>query len=104
MMKRLPRRWRCSSGCRGGALGQQPYPNRIIHMMQGFPPGGNVDIIARILATRWRRASASRSWSRPSPAWPARLPPKPSRAAEPDGYTLLVLPSAHPAYGALRRT
>ena len=34
---------------------------------------------------------------------PVRWPPKPSRAADPDGYTLLVLPSAHPAYGALSK-
>ena len=37
-------------GLSSGALAQpQPYPNRIIKMLQGFPPGGNVDIIARIL-------------------------------------------------------
>ena len=28
----------------------QNYPNRIIKIMLGFPPGGNVDIIARMLA------------------------------------------------------
>ena len=33
-----------------GALAQQAYPNRIIHLMQGFPPGGNVDIVARLMA------------------------------------------------------
>ena len=27
------------------ALAQQDYPNRIIKILQGFPPGGNVDII-----------------------------------------------------------
>src|SRR6476659_1655126 len=58
-------------GLSSGALAQpQPYPNHIIHMLQGFPPGGNVETIAR---------------------------------ADPDGYTLLVLPSAHPAYAALAK-
>src|SRR5262249_41420189 len=27
----------------------QDYPNRLIKIIQGFPPGGNVDLIARIL-------------------------------------------------------
>ena len=27
----------------------QDYPNRMIKMIHGFPPGGNVDIIARLL-------------------------------------------------------
>ena len=34
-----------------GAASAQSYPNRLIKFMQGFPPGGNVDIIARILAS-----------------------------------------------------
>ena len=33
-----------------GAASAQTYPSRIIKFMKGFPPGGNVDIIARILA------------------------------------------------------
>ena len=28
----------------------QNYPSRVIKIMLGFPPGGNVDIIARLLA------------------------------------------------------
>ena len=33
-----------------GAWRSRTIPNRLIKIMQGFPPGGNVDIIARILA------------------------------------------------------
>jgi hypothetical protein len=33
----------------------QNYPNRVIKIMQGFPPGGNVDIIARILANEMEK-------------------------------------------------
>ena len=28
----------------------QDYPNHLIKVIQGFPPGGNVDVIARIMA------------------------------------------------------
>ena len=30
--------------------GAQDYPNRLIKLMHGFPPGGNVDVLARIVA------------------------------------------------------
>ena len=65
------------------AAAQQDYPNRIIKLMQGFPPGGNVDIIARILGHEMEKAWASRSWSRPSPVLPGRSPPRRSREAMP---------------------
>ena len=48
-MKRIVAAIAVLVGLSCGALAQQAYPNRIIHLMQGFPPGGNVDIIARIL-------------------------------------------------------
>jgi len=32
------------------AFAQLDYPNRPIHLIAGYPPGGNIDIIARILA------------------------------------------------------
>lgn len=34
----------------------QTYPNRIIKVTQGFPPGGNVDLIARILSTEMEKS------------------------------------------------
>ena len=41
----------CSLGARALAQAQaQDYPNRLIKIVTGFPPGGNVDAVARILA------------------------------------------------------
>ena len=34
----------------------QDYPNRLIKIIQGFPPGGNVDLISRILAAEMEKS------------------------------------------------
>jgi tripartite-type tricarboxylate transporter receptor subunit TctC len=86
-----------------GAAAAQEYPNRPIKFLHGFPPGGNVDIIARLWATRCRKGSASRSSSRPSPGVAGSLAAETVARSDPDGYTLLVVPSAHPAHGALSK-
>jgi tripartite-type tricarboxylate transporter receptor subunit TctC len=86
-----------------GSAGAQDYPNRLIRFMHGFPPGGNVDIIARLLGAEMSKTLGQ------SIVIEARVGGAGSLAAEqvarsaPDGYTLLVLPSAHPAHGALSK-
>jgi tripartite-type tricarboxylate transporter receptor subunit TctC len=91
-------------GLSGGALAQQqPYPNHIIHMMQGFPPGGNVDIIARILAHEMEKSLGQSIVVEAKPGLAGALAAETIARADPDGYTLLVLPSAHPAYAALAK-
>jgi tripartite-type tricarboxylate transporter receptor subunit TctC len=91
-------------GLSGGALAQQqPYPNHIIHMMQGFPPGGNVDIIARILPHEMEKGLGQSIVVEAKPGLAGALAAETIARADPDGYTLLVLPSAHPAYAALAK-
>ena len=91
-------------GLSSGALAQpQPYPNHIIHMLQGFPPGGNVDIIARILAHEMEKSLGQSIVVEAKPGLAGALAAETIARAEPDGYTLLVLPSAHPAYAALAK-
>src|SRR6476620_6454708 len=81
----------------------QDYPNRLIRMMQGFPPGGNVDIIARILASEFEKSLGQSIVVEAKPGLAGALAAEAIARSEPDGYTLLVLPSAHPAYGALSK-
>ena len=38
------------SGAPGAGAQAQTYPDRMIKIVQGFPPGGNVDVFARLLA------------------------------------------------------
>jgi tripartite-type tricarboxylate transporter receptor subunit TctC len=81
----------------------QDYPNRLIKFIQGFPPGGNVDIIARILASEMEKSLGQSIVVEAKPGLAGSLAAEIIARTEPDGYTLLVLPSAHPARGALSK-
>jgi tripartite-type tricarboxylate transporter receptor subunit TctC len=76
-----------------GALAAEPYPNRAVHIVDAFPPGGSTDYLARQIATRtgvdWKvpivvdnRGGAAGQVGTGSVA-----------RADPDGYTLLVIPN-----------
>jgi tripartite-type tricarboxylate transporter receptor subunit TctC len=85
------------------AAQSQDYPNRLIKIIQGFPPGGNVDLIARILATEMEKSLGQSIVVEAKPGLAGALAAETVARADADGYTLLVLPSAHPAYGALAK-
>ena len=72
-------------------------------MMQGFPPGGNVDIIARIMAHEMEKSLGQSIVVEAKPGLAGALAAEAVARSDPDGYTLLVLPSAHPAYAALSK-
>jgi tripartite-type tricarboxylate transporter receptor subunit TctC len=86
-----------------GAAVAQDYPNRPIKFLQGFPPGGNVDIIARLLGNEMGKALGQSIIVEGKPGVAGSLAAETVARSEPDGYTLLVLPSAHPAHGALSK-
>jgi len=81
----------------------QDYPNRIIKVIQGFPPGGNVDIIARLLSSDMEKRLGQSMVVEGKPGLAGALAAETVARSDPDGYTLLVLPSAHPAFGALSK-
>ena len=103
MIKKLAVAIAVLAGLSTGALAQQDYPNRIIKIIQGFPPGGNVDIIARILGHEMEKGLGQSMVIEAKPGLAGALAAETVARSEPDGYTLLVLPSAHPAYGALSK-
>jgi tripartite-type tricarboxylate transporter receptor subunit TctC len=103
MMQRLVAAIAVLVGLSCGALAQQAYPNRIIHMMQGFPPGGNVDIIARILGHEMEKSLGQSIVVEAKPGLAGALAAETVARSDADGYTLLMLPSAHPAYAALSK-
>jgi tripartite-type tricarboxylate transporter receptor subunit TctC len=86
-----------------GAAVAQDYPSRPIKFMHGFPPGGNVDIIARLLGNEMGKALGQSIVIEAKPGVAGSLAAETVARSDPDGYTLLVLPSAHPAHGALAK-
>jgi tripartite-type tricarboxylate transporter receptor subunit TctC len=103
MMQRLVAAMAMLVGLSYGALAQQAYPNRIIHLMQGFPPGGNVDIIARIVGHEMEKSLGQSIVVEAKPGLAGALAAEAVARSDADGYTLLMLPSAHPAYAALSK-
>ena len=81
----------------------QDYPARLIKLMHGFPPGGNVDIISRLLAQDMAKGLGQSIIVEAKPGLAGSLAAEAVARAEPDGYTLLVVPSAHPATGAIAK-
>jgi tripartite-type tricarboxylate transporter receptor subunit TctC len=90
-------------GLLAGAASAQSYPNRLIKFMHGFPPGGNVDIIARLLANEMGKGLGQSTIVEAKPGAAGSLAAEAVARSDPDGYTLLVVPSAHPAHGALAK-
>jgi len=79
----------------------QDYPNRLIKLMHGFPPGGNVDVVARLLANEMAKGLGQSIVVEGKPGQAGSLAAETFAGAEPDGYTLLLVTGAHPATGAV---
>jgi tripartite-type tricarboxylate transporter receptor subunit TctC len=79
----------------------QDYPNRLIKMIHGFPPGGNVDIIARLIANEMQKGLGQNIVIEPKPGLAGSLAAETVARSDPDGYTLLTVASVHAAAGAL---
>src|SRR5437016_6708814 len=86
------------------AAAAQDYPNRPIKFMHGFPPGGNVDIIARLLGNEMSKTLGQSIVVEAKAGAAGSLAAEAVAHSDPDGYTLLVVPSAHPAHGALSKS
>jgi tripartite-type tricarboxylate transporter receptor subunit TctC len=87
-----------------GPAAAQNYPNRMIKMLQGFPPGGNVDAVARLVGQEMAKGLGQSIVVEGKPGLAGSLAAEAVARAEPDGYTLLTVPSAHAATAALSRT
>src|SRR6186997_2589276 len=72
-----------------GAASAQTYPNRPIRLIVGFPPGGAVDIIARIYAQGLSGRLGQPVVVENKPGTGGNLASDTVAKAAPDGYTLL---------------
>lgn len=91
------------SAVQAPAWAQQDYPSRPVQLVHGFGPGGNADVVARLLANRLQaqlrqavvveiRSGAGGSIANGYVA-----------QARPDGHTLVMLTGAHTVSAALNR-
>ena len=71
-----------------GAAAAQDYPIRPIKFMHGFPPGGNVDIIARLLGNEMSKGLGQSIVIEPKPGVAGSLAAEAVARSDPDGYTL----------------
>jgi tripartite-type tricarboxylate transporter receptor subunit TctC len=72
-----------------GAASAQAYPNRPIHMIVPFPPGGPIDVMARVVGDRMSAPLGQSVVIENRPGAGAIIGSKAAASAEPDGYTLL---------------
>src|ERR1019366_4161796 len=75
--------------------GAQNYPNHLIKLIHGFPPGGNVDVLARITAEEMSKGLGQPIVVEPRPGAVGSSAAEAVARSAPDGYTLLFVPSAH---------
>jgi tripartite-type tricarboxylate transporter receptor subunit TctC len=82
----------------------QDYPTRLIRLMHGFPPGGNVDVVARLMAQEMSKGLRQTILVESKPGQAGSIAAETiATSAEPDGYTILLVAGAHPAIGAVFR-
>ena len=82
----------------GGALAQDKYPNKPIRLIVSFPPGGPLDVMARLTA-QMLSTSLGQMIVDNKPGAGGTLAGREAARAEPDGYTLLFGSSATLAIG-----
>ncbi len=79
------------------------YPTRLIKLLHGFPPGGNVDVVARLMAQEMAKSLGQTIVVETKPGIAGNLAAEAVAGAEPDGYTLLLVAGLHPAVAAVYR-
>src|ERR1041384_1117835 len=76
------------------ALAQQ-YPTRPIRFVQGFAPGGNADVITRVLGAEIAKSLGQPVIPEARVGAGGNIAAQQVARAEPDGYTLLLVTTAH---------
>ena len=105
-MLRLVCKMACAIGLALSAAGAsaQQYPTRPIHFIQGFAPGGNADVITRVLGAEMSKGLGQPVISEARIGAGGNIAAEQVARAEPDGYTLLLITTAHLVSPALYST
>ena len=86
---RIAKLWALAAICSGAALAQN-YPIKPVRVIDGYPPGGGTDIVARTIAPKFLE-SQGQAWVIDSRAGAQGIiGTELASKAPPDGYTLLM--------------
>lgn len=87
--------------CTGGAA--QDYPSKPIRLIVGFPPGGNVDVVGRIVAQKLGEGLSQQVLPENRTGAGSMIANEYVAKSAPDGYTLLVVSGAFVTQAATTR-
>lgn len=88
----------------GAGAQAQTYPSRPIKLMVGFPPGGNVDSVGRVLAQEMSKGLGQPVVIENKPGVVGSLAAELVAKSPADGYTLMVVAGAHPVNAAIHQS
>lgn len=84
-------------------LQAQTYPSQAIRIVQGFPPGGNADTVARLVGNEMSKSLGQPIVVEARPGAGGTIAADLVSRSAPDGYTLLLVSGGHSVAGALYR-
>jgi tripartite-type tricarboxylate transporter receptor subunit TctC len=79
----------------------QEYPSHPIKLVAGFPPGGGVDLVARLIGQEMSKGLRQSMIVENKPGAAGTIGAAAVAKSEPDGYTLIVTPGGHALFGAV---
>jgi tripartite-type tricarboxylate transporter receptor subunit TctC len=82
----------------------QDFPNRPVKFLQGFAPGGNADVITRVLGEEMAKSLGQPVVAEARPGAGGNLASEQTARATPDGYTIVLLTTAHVISPALYKS
>jgi tripartite-type tricarboxylate transporter receptor subunit TctC len=92
------------SGFGPSAIAQDAYPNKPIRLLLGYPPGGGSDIIARLVAKPLGERLGQPIVVDNKPGAGGNIAAEMAARANPDGYTLLFVPSGLASSAAMKKS
>jgi tripartite-type tricarboxylate transporter receptor subunit TctC len=83
---------------------QATWPTAPIKIIQGFPPGGNIDTVARLIGAELSRTLGQPVVVESRPGAGGNIASDAVAKAPADGYTLLLMSGSHPANAAIAKS